>query len=130
MTNIISNAMFYIAVVLILVACFTFATNILVQLIKQFTYNYVPTQIIAVLVAEIIVILTLVIGFQIMAIPILWYYVVGAVFLGLFVSYAAIFGFDNIYKAVWEYVKIIRQIIADFISSNATDQTDKKNNKQ
>lgn len=126
MTNIISQAMFYIAAFLILVACFTFVTNMLVQLIKQFTYSIIPTQIIVVLIAEIIVILTLIIGFQIMAIPILWYYIVGAVFLGLFVSYAAIFGFDNVYNAVWEYIKKIRQITADFISADTKDQKDNK----
>lgn len=72
-----------------------------VEMVKNL-FPKVPTNFVAAAL-----ILTLVAVFILCAavgIPIEWYYIAGAVVLGLFVGYAAMFRFDK-FKAAWEKVK-------------------------
>lgn len=71
-------------------------TNIIVEVAKKATWDKLPTNILALIVA---VALTLAAGFaycQIKAIPITWYIVVAFVVVGFMVAYAAMFGFDKL----------------------------------
>lgn len=81
-----------IAVIGVLVAL----TNIIVEVAKKATWDKLPTNILALLVA---IALTLASGFaycQIKAVPITWYIVVAFVVVGFMVAYAAMFGFDKL----------------------------------
>lgn len=85
---------------LIIVAALVAVTNIIVQVLKQVTWKKLPTNILVVIVA---VVLTLVIGAayaQINVIAILWYHVVAAIIVGIFVAFAAMFGFDKLREAL------------------------------
>ena len=96
----------YGSIVLMAMAMLVSATNIIVQVIKNLIPK-VPTNYLAVAVAFIISLLAVIILCSAMGLPILWYYIVGAIVLGLFVAYAAMFGFDK-FKDAWEKVKGIK----------------------
>ena len=71
-------------------------TNIVVEVVKKSTWDKLPTNVLALIVA---VALTLAAGFayfQIEAIPITWYIIVAFVIVGFMVAYAAMFGFDKL----------------------------------
>ena len=102
------NAMFeYGSIVLSAMVLLVFATTIIVEVVKGL-FKRVPTNIVAVAVSLIVTILATVILCAVMDIPIVWYYIVGAVMLGIFVAYASMFGFDK-FKATWERLKAARE---------------------
>lgn len=84
-----------IALLLSIVGAITALTNIVVQVLKKITWDKVPTNLVALFVAEV---LTLAAGgayAQVNGIAITWYLVVAAVVVGFMVAYAAMFGFDK-----------------------------------
>ena len=99
----ISNLFEYGSILLTVVAVLVFVTNIIVEVIKGLIPN-IPTNIVAVIVAMIVTVLALYILCTVLEISVMWYYAVGAVVLGIFVGYAAMFGFDK-FKAAWEKIK-------------------------
>ena len=99
----ISNLFEYGSMLLTVVAVLVFVTNIIVEVIKGLIPK-IPTNIVAVIVAMIVTVLALYILCTVMEISVMWYYAVGAVVLGIFVGYAAMFGFDK-FKAAWEKIK-------------------------
>ena len=99
----ISNLFEYGSILLTVVAVLVFVTNIIVEVIKGLIPK-IPTNIVAVIVAMIVTVLALYILCTVMEISVMWYYAVGAVVLGIFVGYAAMFGFDK-FKAAWEKIK-------------------------
>lgn len=101
--NIINTIFEYTTIVLSAMVLLVFATTIIVEVIKGL-FKRVPTNIVAVAVSLIVTVLAAVILCTVMEIPIVWYYIVGAVMLGIFVAYAAMFGFDK-FKATWERLK-------------------------
>ena len=102
------NALFhYGSILLAVMAVLVFATTIIVEVIKGL-FPKVPTNIVAVIVSLIVTVLAMVILCTVMEITVMWYYAVGAVVLGLFVSYAAMFGFDK-FKAAWDKLKTLKQ---------------------
>ena len=100
--NIILNSL---SIILFVVAGLTAVTNIIVEVVKGLLPK-VPTNIVAVVVALIVTILALIIACAVMKITVMWYYAVGAVVLGIFVAYAAMFGFDK-FKAAWDKAKTV-----------------------
>ena len=104
-TSIMNTIFTYGSILLSAVALLVFATNIIVEDIKGL-FPKVPTNIVAFFVALVVTVLTVVIMCTILEITIMWYYAVGAVVLGIFVGYAAMFGFDK-FKAAWEKLKTI-----------------------
>lgn len=71
-------------------------TNVIVEVAKKATWDKLPTNILALIVA---VALTLAAGFaycQIKAVAITWYIVVAFIVVGFMVAYAAMFGFDKL----------------------------------
>jgi ABC-type glycerol-3-phosphate transport system permease component len=81
-------------------------TNIITEVIKKLTWDKIPTNILVVCISEL---LTLAVGAaytEINSIVIVWYHVVGAVIVGIFVAYAAMFGFDKLRQAVEQITSI------------------------
>lgn len=103
----VSTIFEYGSILLTVIAMLVFVTNIIVEVIKGL-FPKTPTNIVAVIVALIVTIVALFILCSIMDITIMWYYAVGAVVMGLFVGYAAMFGFDK-FKAAWDKVKEYRK---------------------
>lgn len=89
----------YASVLLAVLAILVFVTNIVVEVIKGL-FPKTPTNLVAVSVALIITVLSVIILCAVLNITLLWYYVVGAVVLGIFVGYAAMFGFDKFKDAL------------------------------
>lgn len=92
--------MFDTRIILSAVGVLTMLTNMITEVLKKLLWNIIPTNILVVLVAES---LTLVSGFayaQIAGSTILWYHVAAAVAAGLFVAYAAMFGFDKFKETI------------------------------
>lgn len=93
----------YVSVIMAILAALVFVTNIIVEVLKVFV-SKLPTSYLAVIVAIIITELALYIAAEVLAITVMWHYAVGAVILGLFVAYAAMFGFDK-FKDAWTKLK-------------------------
>lgn len=71
-------------------------TNIIVEVLKKVTYDKLPTNVVAVLVAIVLTILAGLALFQIKGIVVTWYLILALVVLGFMVAYAAMFGFDKL----------------------------------
>ena len=106
-TTIFNAIVHYGSILLFAMAALVFATTIIVELVKGL-FPKVPTNFVAVIVSLIITVLAVYILCAIMEITVMWYYAVGAVVLGLFVGYAAMFGFDK-FKAAWEKLKAMKK---------------------
>lgn len=104
--NYINTIFEYGSIVLSAMVLLVFATTIIVEVVKGL-FRRVPTNIVAFAVSQIVTILAAVILCAVLQIPIVWYYIVGAVLLGIFVAYASMFGFDK-FKATWERLKAYR----------------------
>ena len=101
---IIEIAMEYASVALAIMAALVFMTNIIVEVVKGL-FPKVPTNIVAVVVALIVTVLAMVIACNVLQISVMWYYAVGAVVLGIFVGYAAMYGFDKFKEAINKLLK-------------------------
>lgn len=89
-----------LAMLMTIIGAITVLTNIITQVLKKITWDKLPTNFVALAVAEI---LTLCAGgayAQMNGIPITWYLVIGAVVVGFMSAYAAMFGFDKLREAV------------------------------
>ena len=90
----------YMSMLMVTIGVLVVLTNIIVEVLKNFTWEKIPTNVLAVLVA---LALTMVAFFAWAAwagIAVLWYYVAGAVVIGFAVAYAAMFGFDKLREAL------------------------------
>ena len=100
MNELINSFMSYASILLAIMAALVFVTNIIVEVMKVFVPK-LPTSYLAVIVAIAVAVLTLYIAAAVLEITVMWYYAVGAVVMGIFVAYAAMFGFDK-FKEAWE----------------------------
>ena len=105
-TTIINAVFHYGTIVMAAMASLVFVTNIIVEVLKGL-FPKIPTNFVAVVVALIVTVLAAVILCAVLKITIMWYYAVGAVVLGIFVGYAAMFGFDK-FKAAWDKLKQLK----------------------
>ena len=88
------------AVLMTIIGALTVLTNLVTEVVKPFTRVKIPSEVVAVIIAEV---LTLVAYFgwsDYKALPVEWYTVVAAIVVGLLVSYAAQFGFDKLKAAL------------------------------
>ena len=99
----ISKLFEYGSILLTVIAMLVFVTNIIVEVIKGLIPK-IPTNIVAVIVSLIVTVLALCILCAVLEISVMWYYAVGAVVLGIFVGYAAMFGFDK-FKSAWDKIR-------------------------
>lgn len=86
------------------VAALTVATNIVVEVLKKVLPKKLPTDLVVLAVAVALTVAAMLVLCGIMQIAVMWYYGIGAVVLGVFVAYAAMFGFDK-FKALWLRVR-------------------------
>lgn len=89
-----------ISAILLAALILTVVTNIVVQVLKKLTWEKIPTNILAFIVAMVVTLLAFFAVCQIMGWVVTWYMVAGAVALGVFVCYAAMFGFDKLREAL------------------------------
>lgn len=94
-----------ITAIVAIIGALTVLTNIIVEVLKRATWEKMPTNLLAIMVA---MVLTLVAFFGYMAFmsyTIMWYYVAAAVVVGFAVAYAAMFGFDKLKEALGQIKK-------------------------
>lgn len=96
-----------ISMILALVFGLMVVTNIITEVIKKLTWDKIPTNILVVIVSEFLTLAAGAAYAQIKDIAIVWYLVVAAIIVGIFVSYAAMFGFDK-FRQVAEQIKSIK----------------------
>ena len=71
-------------------------TNIVTEVLKKVTWDKLPTNLLVLIIAEALTLMSGAAYAQINSITVAWYHIVSAVIVGVFVSYAAMFGFDNL----------------------------------
>lgn len=108
MEAVIQNIPAVISIILPLVLVLMIVTNIIVEVLKKLTWERLPTNILVFVVAMAVTLLAFLAACQIMGVRILWYMVAGAVVLGVFVAYAAMFGFDKL-RQTMEQLEQIRK---------------------
>lgn len=86
--------------ILIIVGVLMAMTNIITQVLKEVTWDKIPTNYLVVIIAEVLTLASGAAYAQIHAFPVLWYHVAAAIVVGLFVAYAAMFGFDKFKQAL------------------------------
>lgn len=96
MENMIQNIPVAISVILPVVLVLMVVTNIIVEVLKKLTWGKLPTNLLAFAVAMAVTLLVFLAACQIMGVAVVWYMVAGAIILGVFVAYAAMFGFDKL----------------------------------
>jgi hypothetical protein len=82
-------------------------TNIVTQVIKKFTYDKIPSSLLAFLVSEALSIIALFVYLAIIGSIFIWYYLVIAIIIGFMTAYAAMFGFDKLKEIIsgWATIK-------------------------
>lgn len=90
------------SVILSIVGVLVIVTNIIVQVVKKVTWDKLPTNILATLVAIVLTLGAFFAYCQIEGVAVVWYTVAAAVVLGFFVAYAAMFGFDKLKEAIMQ----------------------------
>lgn len=108
MENLIQNIPAAAAMVLPVVLVLMVVTNIIVEVLKWLTWEKLPTNILAFAVAMALTLLAFFAVCQIGGVAVKWYMVAGAVILGVFVAYAAMFGFDKLQQTL-EQIKGIQE---------------------
>ena len=108
MEAVIQNIPAVISIILPLVLVLMIVTNIIVEVLKKLTWERLPTNILVFVVAMAVTLLAFFALCQIMGVPVTWYMVAGAVVLGVFVAYAAMFGFDKL-RQTMEQLEQIRK---------------------
>lgn len=93
------------SLILSIVGVLVVITNIIVQVLKKLTWDKLPTNILATLVALLLTLAAFFAYCQINGITVVWYMVAAAVVLGFFVAYAAMFGFDKLKEAIMQMQK-------------------------
>ena len=89
-----------ISMILTVVFALMVVTNIITEVVKKLTWDKVPTNILVVAIAEFLTLASGAAYAEINDVAIVWYHVVGAIVAGIFVAYAAMFGFDKLRQAV------------------------------
>ena len=108
MESIIQNIPVVISIILPVVLALVIVTHIIVDVLKGLTWKKLPTNVLAFLVAMAVTLVAFFAMCQIVGIPVTWYMVVGAIVLGFFVCFAAMYGFDKL-KQTMEQFNTIRQ---------------------
>lgn len=106
MEALIRNIRVMVAVFLPLVSVLVMVTNIIVEVLKKLTRGKLPANILAFVVAMAVTLLAFFAVCQIVGIAVVWYMAVGAVIMGIFVAYAAIFGFDKMRQTIGQISSI------------------------
>lgn len=84
-------------------------TNIIVEVLKRATWEKLPTNVLATIVAIVLTLVAFFAACQIADIVVEWYMVAGAVVLGFFVAYAAMFSFDKLAQCIEQIMNITKK---------------------
>ena len=103
---IIPVLMNYASILLGIMFLLVFTVNIIVEVVKRLVPK-IPTDLVVFIVSILVTMLALYILATVMNVTVMWYYAVGAVVLGIFVAYAAMFGFDKLTE-LYERLKNIK----------------------
>ena len=105
--EIINMIMHYGSILLGIVFALVTVVQLITEVVKRLLPK-VPTDLVVVVLSIALTVLSLIVYTSVMEITVMWYYAVGAVVLGIVVSYAAMFGWDK-FTAIWnrliEYLK-------------------------
>ncbi len=85
-----------IATLMTFVGFATVLTNIIVQVVKKATWDKIPTNLVALVVAVLLTMAAFFAFAQTQSIKITWYLIVAALVLGFMVAYSAMFGYDKL----------------------------------
>ena len=105
-TTLLNNLVNYGSGLLCLMAALVFTVNILVEVLKTL-FRKLPTSLLTVAVSLTVSVTALLAASAVLDFPLRWYHAAGGAVLGLFVSYAAMFGFDK-FKDAWEKLRTYR----------------------
>ena len=97
----------YGSIILGIMFALTTAVQLIVEVVKRLIPK-IPTDLVVFIISIALTVLALFIAADVLAITVMWYYAVGAVILGIFVAYAAMFGFDK-FKAAWDKLKALKK---------------------
>ena len=75
-------------------------TNIITEVIKKLTWDKIPTNLLVVIISEALTLISGAAYAEISKVNISWYHAIGAVIIGIFVAYSAMFGFDKFKQAI------------------------------
>lgn len=89
-----------IPALLVVIGALVALTNIIVEVLKKMTWDKVPTNILAVIVALVLTLVAFFAWAGFTGFSIAWYHVAAAVVVGFLVAYAAMFGFDKLQQAL------------------------------
>ena len=103
MNELINTLLSYGSIILGVLFVLTTTVNLIVEVAKRLLPK-IPTDLVVFIVSIVLTVLALFIGAEIMQITVMWYYAVGAVVLGIFVAYAAMFGWDK-FTEIWSRLK-------------------------
>lgn len=84
------------AFIVTLIGMLVALTNVITEVVKKLTWDKMPTNVLAVVVGELLTLASGLAYFQVKGIDVVWYYVVALVVIGFMVAYAAMFGFDKL----------------------------------
>jgi hypothetical protein len=85
-----------LSVIIAIIGVLVALTNVIVEVAKKATWDKLPTNILALIVGEMLTIGAGIAYFQIKDIAIVWYMIAALVVAGFMVAYAAMFGFDKL----------------------------------
>lgn len=91
-----------LAVLMTAICIITVLTNIIVQVLKKVTWDKIPTNLVAMVVAVLLTMAAFFAFAQTQNIKITWYLIIAAIVVGFMVAYAAMFGYDKL-KEVLHY---------------------------
>jgi len=94
MDSIINAIVDYGSIILAIMFALTTAVTLIVEVVKRLVPK-IPTDLVVFIISIALAVLALYVYAAIMEITVMWYYAVGAVVLGIFVAYAAMFGWDK-----------------------------------
>lgn len=80
-------------------------TNVIVQVLKKATWDKLPTNVLALVIAMLLCLVAGIAYCQVNAISITWYLVAALIVLGFLVAYAAMFGFDK-FQEIMKWKKV------------------------
>ena len=103
MNEFINTLLSYGSIILGVLFVLTTTVNLIVEVAKRLLPK-IPTDLVVFIVSIVLTVLALFIGAEIMQLTVMWYYAVGAVVLGIFVAYAAMFGWDK-FTEIWSRLK-------------------------
>ena len=89
-----------ISPLLVIIGSLMVVTNIITEVLKKVTWDKIPTNLLVVIIAELLTLSAGAAYAELQGIAIVWYHAAAAVVVGLFVAYAAMFGFDKLQQAL------------------------------